>query len=551
MNKQLTLLFFILYALSGVSQNTLTLKIESLNQEENAFIQSLDYNSTHPNYNSINQTLAAFEEQLNRQGYFSYSKKDSIHSNLVTYTYHLGQRTTTLILNTRLLEDHVKELTNLTDSPINIPIAETELTIQNTLNKLEQSGYGTSTLQLKNHRLSNDTLYADLHIALAKKRTLDRITIVSVDKIPTSIIQTSLKKELHQTFSEQTVDRINDKIASFNFIQSSKPTETLFTQDSTYVYLYLSKKNNNQFDGYIGFNNDDDGKLKLNGYLDLRLNNILNKGEAFELMWKNNGNKQSDFHFSTEVPYLFKTPLAVKGAFEVQKQDSTFQNTTLEINLGYYLNHQNKVFIGYQTLNSATNEETNSTQNYDSKYATLTYAYVQRNPQRLLFPINQELYLKVGTGKRNSETENNNQSFIEFTASKNFEITPTNLFYVKWNTYYLKSDTYYFNELKRFGGAKTLRGFQENSLTAKAFTIVNTEYRIQLGSNLSLNSILDYAYIKNPLSNENNHLYAIGFGMGMLTKNSHFQLAFANGKLPNEKMSFQNTTIHLSMSTFF
>lgn len=534
-----------------LGQKNLILKIESQNKEEDNIIQSTNYIPLHTNYNSINNTINIFEAKLNDLGYLAHIKENNKKDSITIYTYQLGSKITTLIINTTNLDSLTKKITNMERDKLIIPFQETKTQINNYLEKLEQSGYGTSILQLINHKTHKDTLYADLHIVLAKKRTLDRIEIISTDKIPTSLIQTSLKKELHQTFSEKTLDRITDKVTGFNFIESSKPAETLFTQDSTYVYLYLNKKNNNQFDGYVGFNNDDDGKLKLNGYLDLRLNNILNRGEAFELMWKNNGNKQSDFHFAAEIPYLFKTPLAVKGVFEVQKQDSTFQNTTLEINLGYYLNHQNKVFIGYQTLNSATNEETNTTQNYDSKYATLTYAYVQRNPQRLLFPIDQELYLKVGTGKRTSETENNNQSFVEFIASKNFEFTPTNLFYIKWNTYYLKSDTYYFNELKRFGGAKTLRGFQENSLTAKAFSIVNTEYRIQLGSNLSLNSILDYAYIKNPISNEKNHLYAVGFGMGMLTKNSHFQLAFANGKMPNEKMSFQNTTIHLSMSTFF
>lgn len=529
----------------------MSLEIKSLNTEENNIIQATNYTSQHPNYKSIHHTISTFEANLNNQGYLAFHKEIESKDTLVTYTYQLGNKTTILLLNTQTLDSLTKQIIAIDTDTISIPFIETQTIVQEFLNKLEQKGYGTSHLQLANHLLSNDTLYCDLQISLSKKRTLDKIEIISLDKLPNTIIQTSLKKEINKTFSETTVSNLNSKIENFNFIEISKPTETLFTTDSTSVYLYLNKKNNNQFDGYVGFNNDEDGKLKLNGYLDLKLNNILNRAELFELLWKNNGNKQSDFNFKTEIPYLFKTPIAIKGLFEIQKQDSTYQNTTLEINLGYYLSHQNKIFLGYQTINSATNEDTSTTQSYDSKYVVLNYEYTQRNKHRFLFPINHEIRLKLGTGSRKTEIENNNQSFIELIASKNFEITPTNLFYIKWNTYYLLSDKYYFNELKRFGGAQTLRGFQENSLAAKAFSIINTEYRIQVGSNLSFNSILDYAFTKDAQTEQNNHLYAIGLGMGVLTKNSHFQLSFANGKMPKEKMSFDNTTIHISMSTFF
>lgn len=551
MKAILSILLITFNSIICLGQKNIVLKIESQNKEEDNIIQSTSYLSLHTNYNSINNTINIFEAKLNDLGYLAFTKENNKKDSITIYTYQLGPKTTTLVINTANLDSLSKKITNTETNNLTIPFQETKSRINQFLDKLEQNGYGTSVLQFINHEIYKDTLYCDLHIELSKRRTLNKIEIVSNDKIPIAIIQTSLKKEINQTYSETTISKINDKISSFNFIKTNKPTETLFTTDSTYVYLYLNKKNTNQFDGYVGFNNDEDGKLKLNGYLDLKLNNILNRAELFELLWKNNGKKQSDFNFKAEIPYLFKTSIALKGSFEIQKQDSTYQNTELELGLGYYLNHQNKIFLGYQTTNSATNEESPILKNYDSKYFTINYEYSQLNKQRTLFPIDHQIYLKLGTGKRNSETDNNNQSFIEFIVSKNFEVTPTNLFYIKWNTYFLLSDNYYFNELKRFGGTQTLRGFQENSLAAKAFSIINTEYRIQISSNLSFNSILDYAYIKDPQSEQFNHLYSFGFGMGILTKNSHFKLAFANGKTPKEKMSFENTTIHISMSTFF
>lgn len=551
-NSYISLLFFLFYALLSTAQNTLTLKIESRDQGEHAFIESVGYETSHLNYNTLNQTIATFEATLYQQGYFAFSKTDRVSNNLVTFTYQLGQRTTTLALNTHLLEDHVREITELRNSQLNIPVTETELYIQNTLNKLEQKGYGTSTLELINHHIENDTLHATLSITLNQKRTLDRIEIVSPDRIPTSLIQTSLKKELHRTFSEQTLERINDKIGSFNFIQASKPAETLFTQDSTYVYIYANKKNNNQFDGYIGFNNDDNGKIKANGYLNLELNNVLNQAERLELTWQNNGNQQADFSLSTEIPYLFKTPFAIKGALQIQKQDTLFQNSTTAIDVGYYINYNNRIFLGYQTLNSATTSNTSNAENLSNFYTTLQYEYKKTTHARPLYPLEQELRLKTGIGNRKTDTATTPQSYIEFSASKNIIINHTQLLYINWNNYYLKSDHYYFNELKRFGGMKTLRGFQENSLIASAYSTLNTEYRIQLGSNLALHTILDYALTKNPLSNSKNEsLYAFGFGIKLLSNNTQFQIAFANGVLPNQKIKFDNTNIHINLTTLF
>jgi 1,2-phenylacetyl-CoA epoxidase PaaB subunit len=39
-----------------------------------------------------------------------------------------------------------------------------------------------------------------------------------------------------------------------------KYPETLFTKDSTKVYVYLEKQNSNNFDGFIGFNNNENQK---------------------------------------------------------------------------------------------------------------------------------------------------------------------------------------------------------------------------------------------------------------------------------------------------
>lgn len=536
---------------SCYAQKNVFLHLKSTSNKQDSLTPLLNERSEHENYQALLNYIQKIEDDLNHKGYLSATKTVTQIDSLVTYQYEIGPKTNFIGIKTHTLDSLAQQILQL-DYPQTLTTFENTTNLLNKItSKLESNGYGTSGVTLKNHRISNDTLWCTLYIEQNKKRIVNSIKIISQDKIPYTILQTSLKPQLNSVYSQSSVEKINTKLTSFKFIELTKPSETLFTQDSTAVYVYLNKKNNNQFDGYVGFSNEENGKLKLNGYLDLELNNILNKAESTTIKWRNNGEKQTEFYLKFERPYLFKTPLALKGSLEIQKQDSTYQNTKLNYNLGYFLNTTNKIFLGYQTTNSAVSENPLNLESYTSKFILVNYQYIQHNSQRDLYPIDKEINLTLGSGSRNSESHNNKQNYVELIALTNIPVSKTSLLYIKWNSYLLQSDTYYFNELKRFGGFESLRGFQENSLTAQAYSIINTEYRLTLGTNLSLYTILDYAIAKDPIRDKDQQYYALGAGMGLLTNNTLFKIALANGSSTQERMNFQNSTIHISLSTFF
>ena len=67
------------------------------------------------------------------------------------------------------------------------------------------------------------------------------------------------------------------------FAQQKRPSEVLFTKDSTSVYLYLEKIKSNRFDGFIGFGTDETtGKIEFDGYLDL---NLINNLKIINIIW--------------------------------------------------------------------------------------------------------------------------------------------------------------------------------------------------------------------------------------------------------------------------
>jgi hemolysin activation/secretion protein len=107
------------------------------------------------------------------------------------------------------------------------------------------------------------------------------------------------------------------------------------------------------------------------------------------------------------------------------------------------------------------------------------------------------------------------------------------------------------NELHRFGGITSLRGFNENSLQANTFTSLLTEYRFILAPSLYIHSIIDYAQLNDTTSKAKEHLLGLGVGFGLVTKNGLFNIVYANGSSKEQTIKSSNSIIHISFKANF
>jgi hypothetical protein len=319
------------------------------------------------------------------------------------------------------------------------------------------------------------------------------------------------------------------------------------------VYVYLEKAKANNFDGFIGFSNDENSKVIFNGYLDLTLNNILNSGEKLALYWKSNGEDQKTFNLGIELPYIFKSPIGLKAQLNIFKQDSTFQNTQTSIDLGYFFNFNTRLYLGYQSAESSdiNNVNTSTLSDFENQFITSTFEFVNFKPDDFLFPEKSNYTIKLGTGKRDSQFQSNNQFFGSLNLKHNFYLNDKNIVNIKSQNFYLQSEEYIINELYRFGGINSIRGFNENSLQSNIFSSILTEYRYVLSSNIYVHSIIDYAYYQDKTTNVKDNLLGLGFGFGLLTKNGLFNLVYANGSTKDQAIKLSNSIVHISLKATF
>jgi hypothetical protein len=548
--KYLSLCICFLLCQNILAQNSyLQIKIDD--EVTNKWIDSIGYVKKHGDAKSVLTELTLFSEKVLRLGFLESEFEASGKLNDSTFLYkgNLGKRTHFLHLyvGTNLA------LLNIEKDSLKIRIAEVENFMQKSLSILEKKGYSLAKLQLVNYRKVNHVLFADLKIDTQKMRRLDDIVVNGYEKFPDGFKKNIKRLYRNKIFNQDNLQKIQADFEKLRFVSQRKYPEILFGQDSTKVYVYLEKAKPNTFDGFIGFNNSEEQKIIVNGYLDIQLQNILNAGEKFSLYWKSDGKKQTTFNVAIETPYLFKTPLGLKAQLNIFKQDSIFQNTQTGIDLGYYFNYNTKVYLGYQEAESSDIQNTNNSiiSDYKNSFITTHLDYFSYAIDDYLFPERTAIYFKLGTGKRNSKIKSDSQFFSALNLSHNFYLNKKNVINLRSLNYYLKSDSYIINELYRFGGINSIRGFNENSLQGNVFTSLLTEYRYVANPNLYLHSIIDYGYFQDQSSKISNTLLGLGVGFGIVTKNGLINLIYANGSTKDQTIKISNSIVHVSFRTRF
>jgi hemolysin activation/secretion protein len=247
------------------------------------------------------------------------------------------------------------------------------------------------------------------------------------------------------------------------------------------------------------------------------------------------------------------TPIGVNLNLNIFKRDSSFVTVTQAIKLNYQINSKHIISGGTTSVNSTDLLDLSSSliTDYSSNQYFVNYMYTNRQNFNLLFPINFLFNVSTGIGNRSYENLNEKQSNFYLNTFKIFNLNDKNSIYGKVNFNYLVSDSYLENELPRFGGINSIRGFEENSLIANLYAVLNTEYRYKLNNSIYVHSVIDAAYFENQITDQKEKLFGFGFGFGLITKAGLFRFNYTSGKTESQRFKLSDSKIHLSLTTTF
>src|SRR5690606_387421 len=163
-------------------------------------------------------------------------------------------------------------------------------------------------------------------------------------KVPKRFIKNLNREFQGKVYDDKNLIQINQSLQNHSFILLDKPPQTLFTKDSTQIFLFMQKRKSNSFDGVIGFGNDKSEKFSLNGSLNMNFRNIFNGFETVNIFWQRNPDKAQTFDVKTDIPYLLQSNIGLNLNMNIYRQDSTF--ATVKFLPSVYLHLSNRQKIG-------------------------------------------------------------------------------------------------------------------------------------------------------------------------------------------------------------
>lgn len=415
---------------------------------------------------------------------------------------------------------------------------------QNINKKFIDKGFAFNRVQSKYLGSRNGIPIVQLTINKNEKRTIDGFVLKGYENPPSRFIK-NLKKEFQgKIYDDKNLVAINKQLQNHPFVTLDRPPQSLFTKDSTNIYLFLQKKKVNTFDGIIGFGNDKTEKFTLNGSLNLNLRNIFNSFESINLFWQRNPDSGQTFNLGTDVPYLFKSNVGLNLNVNIYRQDSTFATVKALPGLYYHLSSRQKLGVrGTFETSAILDSLYTGGKDFTKRGIGLWYQYTKPSDVEI-FQYQTRVQSNVDFLKANYTEEKFNQLQYFLSAENNFNIRGKHYLNINGESAYLNSkNELNTNELFRFGGWNSLRGFNENSLLADFYAFGGAEYRYLVNDQAYFDLFGQYGILSNPSLDAQIKLYSVGFGFKFSLPIGLMSIQISNGSQFGEVFNFKGTKI--------
>ena len=446
---------------------------------------------------------------------------------------------------------------------------------QKILGYCENRGYPFASLQYKDFSFTDNLVSANLFLDTERKITVDSVIVRGGSKLSKTYLYNYLSIKPGDLYNESIIRKIPSRIKELPMVTETKPFSVAFTEESARVILQLEDKKSSQIDGIIGIlpDNGNTGKVQVTGDLRIRLLSSFGQGELFDLNWKQPQAKTQDLKVRLNYPFIFSTPFGIDLNLGLYKKDTSYLEVILGAGVQFLLKGGNylKVFVNdkkssllsttvYENLTVLPPFADVRITSYGLGYKSTKLDY-RLNPRK-----GYSMELSAGVGNKNIEkngrlqpevydsldlksVQYNGEGIIDFY----FPVFSRSVINVGFLTAGISGDNIFDNELYRFGGLKTLRGFDEESITTSFFTMGKMEFRYILEQNSFLFVFINGAWYERNTRNEYISDTPLGFGAGITfeTKLGIFSFNYALGKEFDNPVRFKAAKIHFGLINYF
>lgn len=420
--------------------------------------------------------------------------------------------------------------------------------------KYTNEGYVFNRVKSVFLRLKGDIPEVEISVYRGDKRQINGFVVQGYTKVPKRFVKNLEKEFVGKTYDDGNLIRLNSRLENHSFITLQRPPQTLFTKDSTQIYLTLQKKKSNNFDGILGFGSNEKNKITFTGSINLQLKNAFNNFENIALYWQKNQQGGQNFDIQTDIPYLFGSNIGTNWNVNIYRQDSTFAQVKLRPAFYYHLNSKQKIgFRGNIEISSVLNDAYTTGQDFNKKGIGVFYEFLENTSEPLFgyqTKINAEADWLQSYYQKQDQTFQ--QKKYKLYAERNFHLKGSHYINLKAESAMLSSEGEITpDELFRIGGYNSLRGFSEQSLYTDFYGFVGLEYRYLVNNQAFFDVFGQWASVHNSVQKTNVTLLSLGLGFNFMVPIGLMTFQISNGQEVGNPFKFQDVKIHWGIVSKF
>ena len=439
----------------------------------------------------------------------------------------------------------------------------------------ENHGYPFASLEYRNFSFEGKLVTAEVFLMEERKIVLDSIQMKGSSKLSQKYLYNYLSLKPGDLYNESTIRKISSRLKELPMVSEVRPFNVSFAEEAANVILYLDDRKASQVDGIIGIlpDNKETGKVIVTGDIRLRLVSSFGRGELLDLNWKQPQPKTQDLKVKANYPFVFNTPFGLDFNLGIYKKDTSYLEVVLGGGVQFLLTGGNylRAFVNDKKSTLLSTDAYENTTvlppfadvkitSYGLGYRALRLDY-RLNPRK---GYSLDISGMAGNKKISRNANLNSEIYdsldlktVQYSGELVFDyyipLFSRNVINLGISGGGIQGENTFSNELFRFGGLKTLRGFDEESLTASVYAIGKVEFRYLLEENSNLFVFYNAAWYERKTQSDYFTDTPSGFGAGINfeTKLGIFSFSYALGKELNNPVRFKAAKIHFGLVNYF
>lgn len=378
-----------------------------------------------------------------------------------------------------------------------------------------------------------------------------------------------------EVYRGRRVRRMGPSLRQLPYLTMKGSPRISFQDSLAFFDLPLEKRAASRFDFVIGVlpNSAQTGKLLITGELNGELQNGFGQGERIAVRFEQLRPQTQELELGLEYPFLFGLPFGFEGSLDLYRRDTSFLNLNWKLAATYlregndrlsaFWENRRTIVPGQDLSQEPVNGNLPDTLGVVRSFFGLQGRRI-RTDRRFSPRRGYSLDVSAAAGFRrlpaiaglDPDERTSAQAQLQATAELFLDPISGTVFYFRLKGAGIFSgEDLLPNEQYRIGGARLLRGFDEQSVFARDYAVLTTEFRLLLGGNAFLYGFLDAARV-NSRDKRRPDLpidYPLGFGAGINvdTRAGVFGLSLALGRSNGIPLDLNAPKVHLGYVSVF